>query len=167
KRAAARRLVQILDHDHTRPGHFADVLIERRLVTVSRYAARADGRGRRISNQRPQLREHAPDVHRHVALVPRPYREGLDGIAQGGRVETLKRLKDAGIQGGVRHRLRRAPSLTPLTTLSGSSPSSTRVRLSRTIASARASASMVNPAMWGEKKTFSMRRSGLSGGVGS
>src|SRR6266516_2072751 len=66
-----------------------------------------------------------------------------------------------------RHRLSRAPNRTPLTTLEGSSPSSTRVRLSPTTSNARASDSSVKPPTWGEKKTLSIRRSGFSAGVGS
>src|SRR5713101_998913 len=167
ERATTRLFVHVLHHHHARLGNFAYMPIESSLVAVRLTSARADGRGRRISHQRPELREDPPDVHLHVALVPRPDREGLDGIAQGGRVEGLERLQHGWIKLGGRHRLSRAPSLTPLTTLTGSSPSSTRVRLSRTISSARASASNVKPATWGEKKTFSIRRSGLSAGVGS
>src|SRR5438034_11232781 len=66
-----------------------------------------------------------------------------------------------------RHRLSRAPSLTPLTTLDGSSPSKTRLRLSRTTSSTRASASRVAPPTCGDRKTFSICRSGLSVDVGS
>src|SRR2546421_8625892 len=87
-------------------------------------------------------------------------RAGDDAPAADRRLATVPELAE-------RHRLSRAPNLTPLTTLEGSSPSSTRVRLSRTTSNARASDSDVKPPTWGEKNTLSIRRSGLSAGVGS
>src|SRR2546423_1225302 len=87
-------------------------------------------------------------------------RAGDDAPAADRRLAPLPQLPQ-------RHRLSRAPNLTPLTTLEGSSPSSTRVRLSRTTSKARASDSTVKPPTWGEKNTLSIRRSGLSAGVGS
>src|SRR5439155_14410094 len=87
-------------------------------------------------------------------------RAGYDAPAADRRLAAFPELAQ-------RHRLSRAPSLIPLTTLAGSSPSNTRVRLSRTTSSTRASASTVAPPTCGERKTLSIRRSGLSAGVGS
>lgn len=97
ERPAAWRLVQVPHHHHhTRAWHVAHVPIERRLVAVRRSPARADGCGRSVADHRRELWEKAADVHRHVALIPRPDRKGLDGVAQGGRVESLQRVEDLG-----------------------------------------------------------------------
>src|SRR5438876_357350 len=80
-------------------------------------------------------------------------RAGYDAPAADRRLAAFPELAQ-------RHRLSRAPSLIPLTTLAGSSPSNTRVRLSRTTSSARASASAVAPPTCGDKKTLSIRRRG-------
>src|SRR5438552_3779739 len=170
--ARADRLARLLfgvDHRHDHP---VSTGVERlhvvgRLVPGHSHEARRLGRGEGlqhgqhlvISDQAVLGVDADPVIAGSAHQLGRE-RAGDDAPTAHGRLAALPELAQS-------HRLSRAPSLTPLTTFAGSSPSNTRVRLSRTTSSTRASASRVAPPTCGERKTFSIRRSGLAAAVGS
>jgi hypothetical protein len=107
ERRGRRRVVQVLEHDHLRPGRRGDFVHlpaqpDVRVAALRRGAG-AERRGGREPDHRRQRRVARLDAGVHVPGVPRPHLEQLQHVAHGRGVVLAERVQHFGRDGGSGH----------------------------------------------------------------
>src|SRR5215510_2290770 len=104
ERAVARRVIEVLHHDHPRRREAPYERPQgRRLIDALPGSPGPNGRRCGVANHHTQFGKHAPDVHPGEAFVPWTDVERLDGIRQSGRVVPSQRLQHTMPQWFLRH----------------------------------------------------------------